>query len=84
MNKLEFDPKDWEEITQYLGKWKEWRRKRKVGRPDSTSDVIYLVPFTIALIKSQNKIEKLTRILIALTTALVFLGVVELIKYFAI
>lgn len=82
MKRLKFNPKDWEEINYYLRDWDAWRRKKKVGRPDYTSDAIYLVPFTIALIKSQNKIETLTKILIILTIVLVFIGVIEVIKYF--
>lgn len=81
MSELKFDPKDWEEIHRYLKEWDGWRRKKRVGRPDFTTDAIYLVPFTIALIKSQNKIEKLTWALIILTIVLVFIGIIQIATY---
>ncbi|HEC96077.1 MAG TPA: hypothetical protein ENI59_00170 [Euryarchaeota archaeon] len=81
MMRLEIDPKDWEEINNYLKEWDEWRKKRHVGRPDFTSDAIYLVPFTIALIKSQERIEKLTWALVVLTVVLFFLGVIQVFLY---
>ena len=84
MSKLKFNPEDWEEITDYLKKWDEWRRKRRVGRPDYSGDTIYLVPFTIALVESQKKIERLTLVLIGLTIVLVFIGAIEIIKYFGV
>lgn len=79
MGELEFDPKDWEEIHRHLKEWDEWQRKKGVGRPDFTTDAIYLVLFTIALIKSQNKIEKLTWALIVLTIILVFIGIIQVV-----
>ena len=84
MRKLKFNPNDWEEINNYLKNWDEWRRKKKVGRPDYTTNAIYLIPFTIALIKSQKKVERLTWVLIMLTIALVFIGIIEIIKYFGV
>ncbi len=69
---LKFNPKDWEEINKYLKEWDEWRKKKKVGNPDHTSDAIYLVPFTIALIKSSDNLKILTWILIILTIILIF------------
>ena len=65
--KLKFNPKDWDEINNYLKEWDKWN---KSGRPDNTSDAIYLVPFTIALIKSSKTINRLTWILIGLTLIL--------------
>jgi len=81
---LNFDPKEWEEINEYLKEWDKWRKQRNGDRPDWTSDAIYLVPFTIALMKSQNKIEKLTWVLIILTVVLVFIGILQVVNYLSI
>lgn len=66
--KLKFNPKDWDEINNYLKEWDKWN---KSGKPDYTSDAIYLVPFTIALVKSSKTIKRLTLILIILSLALI-------------
>jgi len=79
MSKIEFNSRDWEEIHEYLKKWDEWRKERKIGRPDFTSDMIYLVPLALALMKSQEKMEELTRILLLLTFVLALLGIIQLI-----
>jgi len=78
MKKLKFDPKDWEEIHNYLKEWDGWRRKKKVGRPDFTTDAIYIVPLTIALIKSQETTEKLTKILTLLTVIMITLIIIQI------
>jgi len=77
---LKFNPRDWEEIHNYLKDWDNWRRNKKVGRPDYTSDSIFSIPLTIALMKSQEKIERLTKILIFLTIVLALIGVIQLIQ----
>jgi len=79
--KLEFNPEDWEMIFNYLRNWNEWVRSKNIGRPDFTTSAIYLVPFTIALIKSQENIEKLTWVLIILTAILVITALIQIVQY---
>lgn len=81
---LNFDQKEWVEINEYLKEWDKWRRQGNGDRPDWTSDAIYLVPLTIALMKSQNKIEKLTWVLIILTIVLVFIGILQVVNYLGV
>lgn len=68
--KLKFNPKDWENIHNYLEEWDGWRRKKSVGRPDYTSDSIFLVPLIISLMKSSDNLRWLTLILLVLTLIL--------------
>ena len=68
--KLKFNPKEWEVLHEYLAKWDKWTKEKPVGRPDYTSDSIFLVPLTISLIKSSNYLKWLTGILIGLTLIL--------------
>lgn len=76
--KLKFDPKDWEDLTRYLKEWDEWRRRERIGRPGYTTDAIYLVPHIIVLLNAQEKLERLTWVLIFLTIILAFLAIIEL------
>ncbi len=70
---LKFKPEPWNELKGYLLQWDEWqRREKKVDRPDGTSDSIYLVPLTIALLKAEKRMEILTWVLIALTVILTY------------
>ena len=58
-----------------MKEWDEWRRKKSIGRPDYTSDAIFLVPHIIALIKAQETMERLTWLLIVLTIVLALLAI---------
>jgi len=70
---LKFKPKPWNELKAYLLQWDKWqRREKRVDRPDGTSDSIYLVPLTIALLKAEKRMEILTWVLIALTVVLTY------------
>jgi len=71
--KLKFNPKDWEELHNYLKEWDKWRKKKPVGLPDYTTDAIFTVPLTIYLMKSQKQMTILTWILIILTAVLIVL-----------
>jgi len=71
--KLKFSPRDWDEVTRYLQEWDEWRREGRMDMPDYTTDAMYLVPYTIALIKAQERMEHLTWALISLTIVLIAL-----------
>lgn len=79
--KTKFDPNDWEEIVSYLKEWDEWRRKRSVGRPDYTTDSIFIVPHVIALIKAQERLEYLTWVLIILTLILAFIEIKTILNF---
>lgn len=67
---LEFNEKDLEQLHNWIKKWDEWRREKKVGLPDYTRDTIYLLPLTIALLKSEHRLSKSTDVLIILTIIL--------------
>lgn len=69
---LKFKPEDWKELKEYLLQWDQWRRKEMGDRPDHTSDAIFLVPFTIALLKAEKRMEILTWVLIVLTGILMY------------
>jgi hypothetical protein len=70
---LKFKPEDWKELRKYLLQWNEWQTREKCGdRPDFTSDSIYLVPLTIALLKAEKRMEILTWVLIVLTVILTY------------
>jgi len=65
-----FSEKDLEQIHSYLAEWDKWRKEKKVGLPDYTRDTIHLLPLTIALLKSESTLSRLTLILIILTIIL--------------
>jgi hypothetical protein len=67
---LEFDGTYFDKLLEYLKKFAEYRDKKKFGFPDGYSDTILLVPFIMAMQKSQERLEKLTRSLIILTVIL--------------
>jgi len=69
---LKFKPKPWKELRKYLLQWDEWRRKEMADTPDYTSDSIFLVPLTIALLKAEKRMEILTWVLIVLTIILTY------------
>lgn len=68
--KLKFNSKEWEKIHEYLKEWDNWTRKKFVGRPNYTSDTIFLVPLIISLIKSSDNLKRLTWFLLILTLIL--------------
>lgn len=81
--KLKFNPEDWEEINKFLKKWDEWRREKgPMDRPNFTSDAIYLLPLTIALMRTQKQNEKLTKVLTGLTFILIIIGIIQIFKLF--
>ncbi len=70
---LKFKPEDWRELRKYLLQWNEWQEKeKKADRPDRTGEFIYLVPFTIATLRAEKRMEILTWVLIALTVILTY------------
>ena len=69
---LKFEPEDWKELREYLLRWNEWRDKEMGDRPDRTSQSIFLVPFTIAILKAEKRMEILTWVLIVLTVILTY------------
>lgn len=81
VNKIpKFDEKNLEQIHAYLVAWDKWRREKKVGLPDATRDTVHLLPLTIALLKSESRLSKLTLTLIILTTILAIETVILIIK----
>ncbi len=62
--------KDVEQLNNWLANWDEWRRERKIGRPDYTGDAIYVLPLLLGLLKSESTLTKLTYALIILTGVL--------------
>ena len=65
-----FNDKDLDGIHKYLVDWNKWRKEKKVGLPDYTNDTIMLLPLIITLLKSEERLEKLTWVLIFLTIIL--------------
>ncbi|VVB64693.1 Uncharacterised protein [uncultured archaeon] len=52
---IEFDEEDIKNVREYLKKWND----RGIGDlPSGTTDAIYLVPLTIALLKRVSEIDK--------------------------
>ncbi len=79
---MKFDPKPWEELREYMKQFGDWRKKNHFGTADYTSDRVFLAPLTLYLIKSQEKSEKLTKILIVLTIILAILTGISIYSYF--
>ena len=76
-----FNIKD-EEIDKFINEMdkilKTISERKKSGFPDySTSYVTYLVPLTLVLLKSQDRLEKLTKWLMGTT---ILLGVIAIIQ----
>ena len=70
---LKFKPEDWRELREYILQWNEWQEKeKKADRPDRAGEFIYLVPFTIAILKAEKRMEILTWVLITLTVILTY------------
>lgn len=67
---LAFDEAHWEQINDYLSEWDRWRKEESKGRPDFTDSAIFLVPVTIALLRSEKRLERLTWALVVLTIVL--------------
>lgn len=71
---IEFEPEDWETLRDYLQEWDDWRRDEgAMDMPAWTDESLYSVPVTIALMKSSNRLESLTRALFWLTVVLAIL-----------
>jgi hypothetical protein len=58
---------DIDDLNAWLSEW----ARTTPGRPDFTSDAIYLMPLSIAFLKSSRRLEILTTVLAILTVALV-------------
>lgn len=74
---LEFREEEWAQINEYLSEWDDWRQG---GRPDFTDSAIYLVPMTIALLRSEQRLEKLTWALVGLTIVLAVLTALNVVS----
>jgi hypothetical protein len=80
--KLTFNEKQIEELNEWLENWKKWRLETRAGPPDSTISGIYLMPLTVALLKSASILSRLTWVLIFLTGFLVIEVVVRIARLF--
>lgn len=69
MKMLSFDKKDMDRTNDWLVRWDEYRKEKPFGHPDWTSDAIYQLPLTIALLHSEKTLKRLT-------VALLFVSVV--------
>jgi hypothetical protein len=66
---------------QSLSDWiSQWAKQKLSDRPDYTSDAIYLLPLSIALLRSQRTMELLTKILIFLTAVLMATELARIIR----
>jgi hypothetical protein len=73
---IHWDPRDFDDVDEWLVEWSKCRR----DRPDFTSDAIYLLPLSIAVLRSSRQLERLTFVLAALTAILAALTSVLIFK----
>lgn len=74
MTKLEIQEEDIDVLDQALKKISDYKKKMRRGIPDySPSYVAYLVPLSLALLKSESTLSKLTIILAILAAANILL-----------
>lgn len=75
---LEFDSEEWETLRTYINDWDEWRRESNAkDMPSYTDETIYLAALTIALLRSEKRLEKLTRWLIVMTGILTVISLIN-------
>lgn len=70
---------DWEELVEYMQEWDQWRRKENhLDTPAWTDENVYILPLTISLLRSERRLEKLTRVLLYLTAVMAILTAVNI------
>jgi hypothetical protein len=80
--KLPFNEKEVIELNEWLAKWDKWRKQKGVGHPDWTGVAIFLMPLTIALLKSATRLTWLTWALIFLTGFLAAERIIWIVRLF--
>jgi len=72
-----YDQKVWAEIYKYVV---EWDRNRPKDSPDYTDYQVYNVALAAALLRNAESMEKMTKIMVALTVVIGFLTIVMAFK----
>jgi len=70
---MKINEKDFEKLEKIYNQWVEHKKMKKSGLPDHMTWDTYLIPLTVMLVKSGERVENLTRVLVALTIVLAFL-----------
>jgi hypothetical protein len=68
-----YDKNDWDQIHEYV-------QNITSDRPDFSSDAIFIIPISMALLKSAEETEKLNKQLLWLTIILALLTAILIIK----
>lgn len=80
--KLPFEKKELEELTVWIGELAGWSKKEGIAKSLPALSEIYLLPLTLALLRSTKTLSRLTWALIFLTGFLVVERIVWIVRLF--
>lgn len=77
---IAWDKRDFDDVTAWIVEWDRNRREHPRGMPDFSTDALYLLPLSIAVLRSSRRMETLTQALVVLTAVLAVLTAVLILR----